>query len=84
MHRCPDMPTVQGIPGPYRFYFYSFDCNEARHIHVRRDRMACKFWLEPIERVSSQGFSVRELNQIRAMIGRHLPRIQEAWNEHCD
>jgi hypothetical protein len=22
------MPTVKGISGPYRFFFYSFDCNE--------------------------------------------------------
>ena len=22
------MPRISGIPGPYWFYFYSFDCNE--------------------------------------------------------
>ena len=77
------MPTVQGIPGPYRFYFYSFDCNEATHIHVRHDRLKCKFWLEPIELANNHGFRARDLNQIRAIIERHLGKIQEAWNEHC-
>jgi hypothetical protein len=38
------MPTVHGIPGPYRLFFYSFDCYEPKHVHVRRERMVCKFW----------------------------------------
>jgi len=39
------MPTIKGIPGPYRFFFYSFDCNEPMHVHVHveRERMSCKF-----------------------------------------
>jgi len=77
------MPTIQDIPGPYRIYFYSFDCNESRHVHVRREQMTCKFWLEPIELAKNHGFSARELNQIRAIIERELSKIQEAWNEHC-
>ena len=32
------MPTIPGIPGPYRIFFYSFDCNEPKHVHVRRER----------------------------------------------
>ena len=77
------MPTVQDIPGPYRFYFYSFDCNEPRHVHVRRERMTCKFWLEPVELAQNHGFTARELNQIRAIIQEELSKIQEAWSEHC-
>jgi len=64
------MPTVQDILGPYRLYFYSFDCNEPRHVHVRRERMTCKFWLEPIGLANNFGFTARELNQIRAIIHR--------------
>jgi hypothetical protein len=77
------MPTVQNIPGPYRFFFYSFDCNEPRHVHVRRERMTCKFWLEPVELANNHGFTARELNQIRAIIQEELTKIQEAWSEHC-
>lgn len=40
------MPTVKGIEGPYRFFFFSFDCNEPPHIHVQRERQLAKFWLE--------------------------------------
>lgn len=40
------MPTALRS-GPYRFYFYSYDCNEPRHMHVDRENMSAKFWLEP-------------------------------------
>jgi hypothetical protein len=50
------MPTVRGISGPYRFFFYSFDCAEPKHIHVRREGMLCKFWLEPVALSFNDGF----------------------------
>jgi Domain of unknown function (DUF4160) len=77
------MPTVKGIPGPYRFFFYSFDCNEPLHVHVQRERMICKFWIQPIALARNQGFSARELNTIRETIRRNRDRIMEAWYEHC-
>ena len=35
------------------------------HIHVRRERMTCKFWLEPVELADNHGFRARNLNQTR-------------------
>ncbi len=78
------MPTVKDIPGPYRFFFYSFDCNEPMHVHAQRERMVCKFWLEPVELAKNQGFAARELNQIRQVIESNLLRIKGAWYEHCN
>jgi len=77
------MPTIQNISGPYRFYFYSFDCNEPLHVHAQRERMICKFWLEPVTLAQNHGFSSRELNRIRAIIQAETDKIQEAWREHC-
>lgn len=77
------MPTVKNIPGPYRFFFYSFDCNEPMHVHVRRERMVCKFWLDPIALSKNRRFSPRELNRIREIIYNNLDTIIEAWYEHC-
>ena len=77
------MPRVQGIPGPYRFYFFSLDCNEPKHVHVQREAMVCKFWLEAVELAANHGFSARELNVIRGYVRRYLERIHEAWDEHC-
>jgi len=77
------MPTVKGFVGPYRFFFYSFDCAEPKHMHVRRERMTCKFWLDPIALAGNDGFSAHELNRIRVLIVENREAIVEAWNEHC-
>ena len=55
------MPTVSNISGPYRFFFYSFDCNERMHVHVQRERMVCKFWIQPLALAKNQGFASKEL-----------------------
>ena len=77
------MPTVKGIPGAHRFFFYSFDCNEPKNVHVQREEMMCKFWLDPVALSRNYGFSARELNQIRTAIKTNLMKITEAWNDHC-
>ncbi len=41
------MPTVLRH-GPYRFYFYSHETTEPPHIHVDRENLSAKFWLQPI------------------------------------
>jgi hypothetical protein len=77
------MPRIRGIPGPYRFFFTSFDCNEPPHVHVEREDKTCKFWLMPLEIARNQGFGARELNVIRRLISTSLTAILEAWHEHC-
>jgi hypothetical protein len=77
------MPTIKGILGPYRFFFYSFDCNESIHVHVQRERMICKFWLDPISLGQNEGYPPRELNRIRQLIEMNYDKITEAWHEHC-
>jgi hypothetical protein len=77
------MPTIKNIPGPYPFFFYSFDCNESMHVHVQRERMVCKFWLEPIVLSKNYGFTSKELNTIREIIYNNRNKIVEAWYEHC-
>ena len=77
------MPKIQDIPGPYRLFFTSFDCNEPPHVHVERGASTCKFWLEPIELARSHGFGAHELNVIRRIIRTHRDTILEVWHEHC-
>jgi hypothetical protein len=77
------MPTVKNIPGPYRFFFYSFDCNEPMHVHIQRERMVCKFWLEPVVLSKNHGFTSKELNTIREIIYNNRKKIVEAWYEQC-
>ena len=47
------MPTVLKS-GPYRLYFYSHDGGEPPHIHVDRERVSAKFWLELLGSVRMQ------------------------------
>lgn len=77
------MPTIKGISGPYRLFFYSFDCNEPVHVHAARERMTCKFWLDPLILASNDGFSPRELNRVRVLVEEHENTIRKAWHEHC-
>lgn len=71
------MPRVKGIPGPYRFFFYSFDCHEPMHVHVQKENMPCKFWLEPLALAENHGFSSVELNQIRRLLKANREKIVE-------
>jgi hypothetical protein len=77
------MPSVKGIRGPCRLFFYSFDCGEPKHVHVQREKLLCKFWLEPIHLAKNGGFTAKELLAIRRLIDSNLPKILEAWHEHC-
>lgn len=74
------MPTVFR-DGPYRFFFYSGEGNEPPHIHVRRDDLIAKFWLDPIRLQNSGGFSPIELRRIQATINLRIRELMEAWNE---
>jgi hypothetical protein len=77
------MPRITGIPGPYRLFFTSFDCNEPPHLHVERENKTCKFWLDPLGLARNYGFNARELSVIRRTIETHRASILEAWHEHC-
>jgi hypothetical protein len=77
------MPSVKGILGQYRFFFYSFDCNEPMHVHVQRERMICKFWIKPLALAKNNGFAAKELNAIREIIAKNSDAIMEGWHEHC-
>jgi len=77
------MPTIRGIPGPYRVFFTSFDCAEPPHVHVEREAKTCKFWLEPLSLARSHGFTASELNIIRRLVSSHRAAILEVWRAHC-
>ena len=57
------MPTVLRVGG-YRFFFYANESGEPRHIHVQRERMLAKFWLQPVVLASSSGFAAHELKKL--------------------
>jgi hypothetical protein len=73
-------PTVLRT-GPYRFFFFSSDKHEPPHVHVERESKRAKFWLEPIELESNNGFGARELARIAAIVEAHRDELLRAWHD---
>ena len=76
------MPTVQGIPGPYRFYFYSHEPDEPAHIHVDRDNKTAKFWLNPVALARNLGFSAVEIARIQRVVESEQQRLLRSWHDY--
>jgi len=74
------MPTVLRI-GPYRFFFVSLDFNEPPHIHVKREKMVAKFWLDPVTLQLTGGFRRSELSKIAKLVFEKQEFLLEQWNE---
>ena len=68
--------------GPYRFYFYSHEPNEPSHIHIDRDKLSAKYWLNPVSLASNIGFSEKELQKIREIIEENQLMFVEVWNDY--
>ncbi|PXW82677.1 uncharacterized protein DUF4160 [Nitrosomonas sp. Nm84] len=75
------MPTVLRV-GPYRFFFYSGDRNEPKHVHVEREDNIAKFWIDPVRLQKSGGFSRSEIIRIMNIIDEHNEQIMETWDEY--
>lgn len=78
---CRLMPTILRV-GPYRFFFYSSDRDEPRHVHVERENRIVKFWLNPLRPQASGGFNRMEIRRIHRIIEDHHSRLVEAWNDY--
>jgi hypothetical protein len=77
------MPTVLRL-GPYRFHFYSREDNEPPHIHVARDDMEAKFWLQPVSLAANYGFSAVELRKVKRIVLDNCQKFLAAyirWHE---
>ena len=75
------MPTILRS-GPYRVYTWSHESNEPAHVHIDRDDLTAKFWLQPIELATNAGFRPVELRRIQRMLETHEHRLVRAWITH--
>ncbi len=77
------MPTTLRL-GPYRFYFYSYDCGERRHTHVDREKMSAKYWLDPdVSLADNRGFSRKESRELERLTKQNLGILRNEWDEFC-
>jgi hypothetical protein len=74
-------PTVLRS-GSYRLFFFSNEAGEPPHVHVQRERMLAKFWLEPVSLARSTGFSPGELRRIQTIVTANMNVLLEAWHEY--
>ena len=75
------MPAILRI-GAYRFYFYSHEPNELPHIHIDRDNLTAKFWLQPVSLAQNIGFPAKELRKLQSMTIENQTQLLEAWYEY--
>jgi hypothetical protein len=75
------MPSVFRYKG-YRFFFFSNESAEPRHIHVESDDNHAKFWLEPLDLAKSVAYKERELSGIRELIEDNIQLFRAVWDAH--
>jgi 3-methyladenine DNA glycosylase AlkD len=75
------MPEILRIGG-YRFFFFSREGEEPRHVHVEQAERYAKFWLEPIQLTESRGFRRAELRELHSLIAQNREEFILAWDEH--
>ncbi|MEW6123334.1 MAG: DUF4160 domain-containing protein [Pseudomonadota bacterium] len=73
------MPTILRLDG-FRFYFYSHEPNEPRHVHVDRAGCSAKLWLEPVSLAGNAGFSAAEIGVLLKIVRAHRAQFTEAWD----
>ena len=77
------MPVVFHHRG-FKFFFYSNEGTprEPVHIHVEKDNLEAKFWLEPELRVAyNDGYDARKLRELLEIVENNKERIERTWNE---
>ena len=77
------MPSVLR-EGPYRFFFYSGDGDEPRHVHVVRDDRVATFWLNPVRMQRSGGLRRSEVRRVQCIVEANHELVMNAWNDYFD
>jgi len=79
------MPVVLRYKG-FRFLFYANEGSprEPVHIHVMKDSIDAKFWLDPVRVAYNDGFSAQTLRELLEVVEANAELIVGAWNEFFD
>jgi len=70
------------IDGPYEIYFTSHDRGEPAHVHVDREKMSAKIWLQPVAVAYNLGFSRHELHRVLRLIRENQEQCLRKWNDY--
>lgn len=75
------MPTVLRTEG-FRVFFFSNENHEPPHVHIEHGDKVAKYWLDPVELASNQGFRAHELRRLRALVIQHRDTFRKAWYDY--
>lgn len=75
------MPSILLTQG-FRFFFFSLEGNEPPHIHVEHGDKIAKYWLNPVEMASSEGFRSHEMKKLRLLVIENRELFLRKWNEY--
>jgi hypothetical protein len=75
------MPTALRS-GTYGIYTWSHERDEPAHMHVDRDDLSARFWLQPVALAANYGFRPVELRKIQRILEANEQMLVEAWLEH--
>ncbi len=51
-------------------------------MHIEREDMAAKFWLEPVRLSNSGGFNRNEISKLHRIVEQNNNTSLRAWNEY--
>ncbi|HKZ70540.1 MAG TPA: DUF4160 domain-containing protein [Anaerolineales bacterium] len=75
------MPSIT-IDG-WTFLFWSVDCQEPPHVHVRDGHKRAKIWLRKLTFAHVRGYNEHDQRQIMRVVRDNREKLLEVWNEHC-
>lgn len=75
------MPTILRKKG-YRFFFFSREGNEPKHIHIEKAEKYAKFWIDNAQLAESDGFRSWEISELRNIVIENKILFVEKWDEH--
>ena len=55
---------------------------EPVHVHIEKDDLEAKFWLQPEVRVAyNDGYDARTLRELLELVEANKDKVERAWNE---
>ena len=79
-------PTIYRF-GPYRVYFFAHENQASRepsHVHVRSGKGLASFWLSLVRVRDYQGYTPREVDRVRRIIGANREQLLRRWHDFFD
>ena len=69
--------------GPFKADFYSIDCAEAPHVHVRSADGVAKIWLIPVRTAWARWAKKSAGRAAEKFVAAHVVELLRQWEHHC-